>query len=218
MSESIILIPAYQPNAALVDVVSGLVHRSQTAIIVIDDGSTPDCQEHFLRISAFPQVQIVRHAVNLGKGAALKTGLNHALVHFPSCCGVVTADADGQHHPEDILKVAEMLQQNPDKLVLGVRAFGGSVPLRSKLGNSATRVLMRLVAGQRLTDTQTGLRGIPVRLIPPLLRLPSSGYEFELDMLMISKQLSCPILEQPIRTIYLEGNQSSHFRPLLDSM
>ena len=72
MSESIILIPAYQPNAALVDVVSGLVHRSQTAIIVIDDGSTPDCQEHFLRISAFPQVQIVRHAVNLGKGAALK--------------------------------------------------------------------------------------------------------------------------------------------------
>ena len=137
---------------------------------------------------------------------------------MPDAIGVVTADADGQHHPDDIEQVAERLAERPDALVLGARAFDGAVPLRSKVGNIATRRLMQALLGQKITDTQTGLRGIPATLLPRLLRLEATGYEFELEMLLTAHQLSIPIVEQTIRTIYEPGNPSSHFNPLIDSM
>ena len=85
-----------------------------------------------------------------GKGAALKTGMNFALVTFPGCLGVVTADADGQHSVEDILRVAGALRERRDALILGVRAFDANVPFRSRAGNSITRMLMRVVVGRDL--------------------------------------------------------------------
>src|SRR5206468_2047006 len=111
----------------------------------------------FEQAARLPKVRLVSHAVNLGKGAALKTGIQHALSAFPQLRGVVTADADGQHHPEDIERVAARLVEQPEALVLGARSFDGSVPLRSRFGNLLTRRLMQLVVGARLQDTQTGL-------------------------------------------------------------
>jgi len=212
-----ILIPAYKPAEPLTAVVQALLDLGFRRIIVVNDGSGPDYRDRFQSI-AIPGVSLVEHAVNLGKGAALKTGMNFALVKFPDCPGVVTADADGQHHPEDILRVAQRLAEEPDSLVLGARTFGSKVPLRSRLGNDITRFMMRIIMGQNLADTQTGLRGVPASLIPYLLRLTSVGYEFELDMLITCKHLSCPLAQVPIKTIYIEGNRSSHFRPVFDSM
>ena len=213
-----ILIPAYQPGEALPALVDELLRLAPHPVIVVDDGSGPAFGGVFEKAAADPRVHLLHHAVNLGKGAALKTGLNHALATFPTTAGVVTADADGQHDPEDILRVAARLTANPGTLVMGVRAFAGDVPLRSRIGNQVTRGLMQLLIGQRLADTQTGLRGIPAALIPHLLALPSSGYEFELDMLIACKHQACPVAQEPIRTIYLEDNRSSHFRPVFDSM
>lgn len=213
-----VLIPAYQPGRTLVDIVDALLERGVQAIIVVDDGSSSESADYFRAVAAHHQVHLVRHAVNLGKGAALKTGMNYALVHFPGCRGVVTADADGQHHADDIVRIAKSLEANPGALIMGVRSFSDRVPLRSRLGNGLTRVFMRLVLGQKLADTQTGLRGIPSEFIPHLLRVPSTGYEFELDMLIACKHQGCAVLQEPIRTIYLDGNKSSHFHPILDSV
>lgn len=213
-----ILIPAYKPAEHLLALVTTLLQRGAIAVVVVDDGSGPDFAECFRSLAALPRVHVARHAVNLGKGAALKTGLNHILVHFPGAKGAVTADADGQHDPEDILRVAGKLAEHPEALVMGVRAFGKAVPWRSRVGNRLTRSLMHVIIGQNISDSQTGLRGIPAALIPHLLRLSSSGYEFELDMLLACKHQSYPILQEPIRTIYLDGNKSSHFNPFLDSM
>ena len=132
--------------------------------------------------------------------------------------GVVTADADGQHHPADIERVAAVLMENPDALVLGCRTFDNAVPLRSRFGNILTRRLMQLLIGASLQDTQTGLRGIPAAMFAPLLRVEARGYEFELEMLIAARHLGVRIVEAPIRTIYEPGNQSSHFNPLTDSM
>ena len=77
---------------------------------------------------------------------------------------------------------------------------------------------MRLFLGIAIRDTQTGLRAIPRRLIPELLNLASNRYEFELEMLILAKHRGVPIREIAIRTIYLNGNESSHFNPLLDSV
>jgi glycosyltransferase involved in cell wall biosynthesis len=214
-----VLIPAYKPGEALVRLVRDLIGAGASAIVVVDDGSGEEYAPYFDAVSAFPEVHLLRHAINLGKGAALKTGLNHVLIHFPQCLGVVTADADGQHHPDDILRIAQRLRTTKNRaLIIGAREFSGDVPLRSRIGNQITRFFMLWVVGQRLSDSQTGLRGIPRNLIPHLLLLPASGYEFELDMLLACKHQACPIAEEPIRTIYLDGNRSSHFRPMLDSM
>jgi len=213
-----ILIPAYQPGEALARLVPALLGSGAEAIILVDDGSGPQFSARFVHLAELDRVHLVRHAVNLGKGAALKTGLNFALVNFPDCRGVVTADADGQHAPEDILRVADRLREDSPALLLGVREFPKSVPLRSRLGNTITRGLLYLVAGQKLADTQTGLRGIPATLAAHLLRVPSTGYEFELDMLMACKYQGFPIVQIPIRTIYENGNKSSHFHPIFDSM
>src|SRR6516162_7051666 len=96
-----VVIPAYRPSAGLIDLVQQLSSRAP-AIVIVDDGSGPEFRDVFARAAAVPNVQLHRHAVNLGKGAALKTAFNHVLCSMPDVVGVVTADADGQHHPDDI--------------------------------------------------------------------------------------------------------------------
>ncbi len=212
-----VLIPAYKPSAGLIELLEKL-SANPWPIIVVDDGSGPEFRSVFDRAAQFPAVRLLRHAVNLGKGAALKTAFNHVLCTYPNLAGVVTADADGQHDPDDIARVAGSLLANPDSLVLGSRRFGEDVPLRSRFGNIATRSVMHALLGRKITDTQTGLRGIPATLLPRLLRMESTGYEFELEMLIAAHHLSIPIVEEPIRTIYEAGNKSSHFNPIIDSM
>ena len=213
-----VLIPAYRPPASLITLVRELSGRGVPAILLVDDGSGPAFHSIFEQAAQFPGVQVLRHTVNLGKGAALKTGIRHALREFPGLIGIVTADADGQHHPEDIERVAAGLLENPAALVMGCRRFDGRVPLRSRVGNILTRKLMQMAIGGSLQDTQTGLRGIPAALAARLLHLEARGYEFELEMLIAAHQEGVPLVEVPIRTIYEPGNHSSHFNPITDSM
>ena len=213
-----VLIPAYNPGAQLVELVRSLVASDFAAIVVVNDGSVSTCDPVFQTINALDKVTLLRHAVNLGKGAALKTGLNHIYCHSEDHVGTVVVDADGQHLVEDALKVGNRLLTSPHSLIIGVRSFDRDVPLRSRVGNRLTGLLFRMLTGTALRDTQSGLRGIPRQLIPVLLRIPASGYEFELDMLLSCKYAGVTILQQPIETVYLDGNSSSHFNPIIDSM
>jgi len=219
-----LLIPAYRPAAELPGLVSRLLAEDAAEVIgpvvVVDDGSDSGSAAVFHGLSLLPRVTVLRHAVNLGKGAALKTGLNHILVSFPSVLGAVTADADGQHDVPDILAVAAHLQDHPDTVVLGTRTFRENVPLRSRLGNTITRLVFRVFTGLDILDTQTGLRGWPRRYCMESLRIPINGYDFELESLLRAEHggVKFPIAQLPIKTIYLDGNRSSHFNPIRDSM
>jgi len=212
------IIPAHNPPAELVGFVTRLAASDFAHIIVVNDGSPSSCDPIFQAIERVEKVTLLRHAVNLGKGAALKTGFNHACCYFGDHLGVVTIDADGQHLLEDALKVADVLKSHPENLVMGVRTFGKNVPLRSKVGNILTSFLFRLLVGQKLTDTQSGLRGIPKSFLPRLLKIGSNGFEFELDTLLTWKYTGRQIIEQPIQPVYIKGNESSHFNPIMDSM
>lgn len=211
------IIPAYQPDNRFIALIQSLSKGSQCGIIVVDDGSREECKKIFSDIAAIPGIILLRHAVNLGKGAALKTAFNYVLLNFPQAPGVITIDADGQHLPADVEKVAAALINSPQKLCLGIRSFRSDVPLRSQFGNLLTRYVFRFLIGKKLQDTQTGLRGIPLNLLPRLLRISNNRYEFELDMLVQAAQ-SHAFLEVPIQTVYEEGNKSSHFNPVLDSL
>jgi putative flippase GtrA len=213
-----VVVPAFRPNQALVDLARELVQSLLDRIIVVDDGSGDQFRAVFESCANLPRVEVLRHTANLGKGQALKSGMAHALRTGSDLSGVVTADADGQHRANDIVRVAQRLAESPGNLVLGTREFSSHVPWRSRFGNILTRRLVRVLVGHQLSDTQTGLRGIPVALLPHLVEIKSSGYEFELDMLIAAKHHGCPIVEETVSTIYEPGNPTSHFNPLFDSM
>ena len=213
----ILIVPAYQPDQKLIELLRGLSGQWDGPIIVVNDGSDT-AKNPIFREAESLGATVLRHAVNLGKGQALKTAFNHVIVEYPDADGVVTADADGQHSPEDIARICEELKSNPDSLIMGGRQFEGEIPLRSKVGNVLTRAVLRFATGIALMDTQTGLRGISIRFIPALLNIKASRYEFETEMLISARQNNIVIQEMPIETIYIDENESSHFNMFFDSL
>jgi glycosyltransferase involved in cell wall biosynthesis len=212
----IVLIPAYKPDVRLPQLVELLRGRDMD-ILVVDDGGGDAYWPHFERCEALG-ARVIRHAVNLGKGRALKTGLNEILSAYPGVTGVITADADGQHTPEDIHNVAMALQAHPDTLIVGGRAFRGQVQWKSRAGNALTRAVYRIATGVRIHDTQTGLRGLPLQALPWMMTLPGERYEYEMNMLLKLREYKLSALEIPIDTVYIDQNAGSHFRALRDGM
>ncbi|MDR2387944.1 MAG: bifunctional glycosyltransferase family 2/GtrA family protein [Deltaproteobacteria bacterium] len=216
-----VLIPSYQGDQRLLDLVDGLIDlKAFSRIIVVNDGSSSDRDPIFESLEArSDEVTVLRHAVNRGKGQALKTGLNHYLLAAdPQSKGLVCCDADGQHLPKDVAKVANKGAE-ANQFTLGVRVFGANTPFRSKFGNTLTSLLFGLFTGFRLGDTQTGLRFIPWDLVPFCLRIPYDRFDYEFATLVqLTNQTSNSILQVPIETVYINENASSHYRALKDSV
>lgn len=218
----ILLVPAYEPDARLVDLVASVRSAApEVRVLVVDDGSGPAFEHVFDTVRDLGAIVVVL-PVNRGKGAALKVGFTHAdLVHPGE--DVVCADCDGQHSVVDILRVAGRIGRSralgsQDAMVLGARGLTGRVPARSRVGNSMTRVLFRLVTRVPVQDTQTGLRGYPASMLPWLRSVPGDRFEYELNLLLRARGAGYRIEEVEIATIYLEENASSHFRPVVDSL
>ena len=209
-----VVIPAYQPDNKLIKLVEKIHDKSDFKILIIDDGSSPACQKIFDKASQY--ATILRHEVNQGKGHALKTAFQF-IKEQNSYGTVVTADADGQHKIWDIFRTANKASENPNKLILGVRAFTGKVPLRSRFGNSLTKALFKLQTGVGVTDTQTGLRAFTTNLIPFMLKIEGKRYEYEMNMLLEATK-EYEIVEVPIETVYINDNEASHFRPIRDGL
>ncbi len=213
-----VVIPAWEPAPVLAETVRGLVERGCRTVVVVDDGSSAASQPVFARCAQFLGVTVLRHAINQGKGRALKTALKFVVEERAACAGVVTADADGQHTVADIGQVARALASSGRRAVLGARNLRRKMPLRSRFGNGITRYVFRFLTGCSLSDTQTGLRGLPAALLPTLLALPGERYEYEMSMMMHLCLCADSPVEIPIETVYLDGNRSSHFRPIRDSL
>lgn len=213
-----VLIPTFNPSHRLQELVDQLIKLGITQIIIVDDGSDTSHKTVLNDLEKRDKIFILHHQKNMGKGAALKNGLRFAYENFSDMVGVVTADSDGQHIPKDIIAIGETLENEKDKLIIGSRCFDHNVPFRSKIGNLLTRNIFKVVVGLKVNDTQSGLRGIPKDFIPRLLEIRANGYEFEFDMLLISKYTGRKILEQKIETIYIENNKDSHFNPIIDSL
>lgn len=210
-----VLVPAYEPDERLVRLVRAL-RDAGLPVLVVDDGSGPGSRP-VLDAAAAAGAVVVHHAVNRGKGEALRTGFAWLAREQPGR-DVVCADCDGQHAPADVLAVARRLAAGDAAVVLGARSFTGPVPARSRFGNTATRLAFRLATGRRVQDTQTGLRGYPAGRLAWLRGVPGDRFEYELRVLLHAAAQGLRVVEVPIATVYLDGNASSHFRPLVDSV
>ncbi len=223
----IVLIPAYKPDNSLIRLTHQLsAHSESIQVLVIDDGSGSEYAPIFTELT-LTGATVITHPVNLGKGAAIRTGLNWARIYQPRQV-VVTADADGQHLVRDILRVGAHTATHADSgkhsLVLGVRTLpdntaqgSGTVPARSKVGNALTIGFFTLATGARLADTQTGLRGFTPQMIEWALNIPGDKYEYEFTMLLRATRAGVNLVQVPIVKVYEPGNPTSHFRPVRDS-
>lgn len=209
----IVLIPAYEPGPALVELVRQL---RQHTVLVVDDGSGPRYSRVFAEARA-AGAEVMSLPFNQGKGRALRAGFAHARTHHPGE-PVVCADSDGQHRPADIERVAARLTDGDVAMVLGARRFEGEVPARSMIGNRITRAAFARATGLRLTDTQTGLRAYPAWMLPWLEEVEGDRFEYELRLLVRAAGERLPVVEVEIATVYLDHNASSHFRPVQDSL
>ena len=211
-----IVIPAYKPDEKLLSLLQDLRRLTDREIVVVDDGGGAAYRAIFERAGEYG-ITLLVHSVNRGKGAALKTAFSYLKdknISEPIC----TADADGQHLPADILRCLEVSEKNPGALVIGGRSFRGDVPFRSRFGNAFSRWTFRLLMGQKVYDTQTGLRAFSPELLSMMLDIPGDRYEYEMQVLCRAASKHIPFLEIEIETVYLEENKSSHFNPLRDAM
>lgn len=210
-----ILIPAYEPDERLLNLIGQLKKMPDTRIVIVDDGSGEAYRPIFDAARAAGCI-VLRHEVNRGKGRALKTGFRY-LLDAGERGPVVCADSDGQHLPADIGRVAAAVREQGCSLVLGSRRFTGKVPLRSRFGNAVTRFVFAFTTGTKIYDTQTGLRGYSSGMLEWLCSVPGERFEYEMNLLLGAKRKGCTLAEVFIDTVYLDDNKSSHFRPLADS-
>ena len=211
------IIPAYNPDRKLIELVDELHKSIIEKIIVVNDGSEQQAHEIFDQLS--DNIVVLTHDINLGKGAAIKTALSYLSNNQSELQGIVILDADGQHRLEDAVHLLEELQGNHAGLVLGVRNFEGKIPLRSLFGNTVTKYVFRFCSGKWVSDTQTGLRAFSIEMVPKLLEIKGERYEYEMNVLLACVKNGTRMIEVPIATIYHDDNNScSHFRAIRDSV
>lgn len=211
-NDVIVLIPAYKPDEKLLKLLDKLF-AEEYSVLIVNDGSGKEYDEIFNSIT---NATILSHPQNKGKGAALKTGISY-IKENTDYKYIITADADGQHTPEDIGKLADFLISSDEKFVIGSRKFTGNVPIKSKYGNKLTIGAYALASGVKIGDTQTGLRGFSKELFDELCQLDGDRYEYEINVLLHVAKRKIKINEIEIETIYIDENASSHFHPFRDS-
>lgn len=213
-----VLIPSLSPDERLPAYVRELLAADFGMILVVDDGSSAQYQPIFSEIAGWERCAVVHHEVNRGKGAALRTGFQYILEHT-DLKGILTADSDGQHTVPDTLKLAGEMQGR-EEVLLGSRDFSRknpNVPPKSRFGNRLTSWVFRLLYGQWLPDTQTGLRAIPRALADFMLTIKGDRFEYEMNMLIQCRNRKIPLRAVTIETIYHEENKGTHFHPIRDS-
>lgn len=214
MMKTIILIPAYEPDENLIQLIKKL-KKENYKVIVVNDGSSEKCNHIFDMIKK--DVVLLNHDINKGKGAALKTGFKYIKDNFNDYI-IITVDCDGQHKVKDVLNIEKYSLENLDDLILGKRIISKKTPLRSKIGNSITRFIFKIVTKTKVYDTQTGLRAFSYKLIDLMLNIDGDRYEYEMNVLLKSAYNNINIKEIEIETVYFNNNANSHFKSLKDSI
>jgi glycosyltransferase involved in cell wall biosynthesis len=207
-----VVIPAYQEASTI----AGVARRARAhadAVIVVDDGSTDGTSAALAGLDA----TVLRNARNLGKGASLARGIAQALADGADA--VVTLDADGQHEPAEIPRLARAWQAHPGDVVVGARLrHAERAPRLRKAANRFADFWIGWAAGQALDDSQSGFRLYPAALLARLAvpSGPRRGFVFESELLIEAARAGARIRSVAIDSIYRAGARPSHFRPVAD--
>ena len=209
--KALALIPALNAEKSIGTVI-GDCQAVNDDIVVIDDGSTDRTAE----VARAAGAQVVTHAVNRGKGAALKTGFAYALEH--GFDAVITLDADGQHLPREIPKFLAAHAECGADLIIGGRAhlFGEMLP-RRRFANRFSARCIAYAAKTNVTDSQSGFRLYSARLLAAI-RLRSDGFDMESEVIVQAGCRGFKVITIPIDLGFVDGQSTSHYKPLGDTL
>lgn len=211
--KKVVLIPSYEPNNNLIKLVDEL-KKEKVDIIVVNDGSNVKYDNIFKKIEK--DVVYLRYKDNHGKGYALKYGFKYIKDNYNDC-NIITVDSDGQHKVKDVIKILKMVKNN-NTIYLGRRLRDEKVPLKSRIGNSFSRLFFRLSTGKDIYDTQTGLRAFNNALLDFLLNVDGNRFEYEMNVLFEAINSNIELVEETIDTVYEDNNKGTHFKVVRDSL
>ena len=204
------VVPAYNAENTIASVIKGLVDYGfrRENVIVVNDGS----KDRTAELSKKQGITLLNHDKNLGKGAALKTGFEHASKR--NLKKVFVLDADSQH---DVSEIDAFLKVNGCyDMTIGERTeIFKKMPLDRLLTNRTVNLVVSLLSGVRTTDVQCGFRYVDLKILENI-NLRTNRYETEAEMVVKAARKKFRIGFVPVRTIY--GNEKSHINPLIDTV
>ncbi len=189
-----VVIPAYNEGERIGKVIKE-VKRYCERVAVVDDGSKDDTAE----IAEGMGAVVLRHMINLGKGAALKTGCDFAAENGAE--KIIVIDADGQHEPKEIPNFLKALDDAD--IVFSYRRIGGQMPFVLRIGNRFINLLAYMLYGVKLGDTQCGYRAFNADAYRQI-RWNASDYSMESEMIANMRKSRLKYKQIPIQTIYLD--------------
>lgn len=204
-----VIVPTYNNHKTLKRVLDSVLEFTQN-VIIVNDGSTDDTGEI---LNEYAYLTQIHHTKNLGKGMALRNGFKKAIeLSFEYA---ITIDSDGQHFPSDIPNFIAEIQQQPNSLLIGSRNMAQeNVPKKSSFGNKFSNFWFKFETGIKLSDTQSGFRLYPLKLIPKLFY--TNKFEFEIEVIVRSAWKGVVVKNIPIQILYDPAERVSHFRPFKD--
>lgn len=212
MSERVlVLIPAFNAAPSVGKVVAG-VREQNDIVLVVDDGSKDGTGD----IAREAGATVVRHEVNRGKGAALKTGFAWAIEH--GFDGIVTLDADGQHLPAEIPKILAARADTGADLIIGGRShlFDHMLP-RRRMANRFSAWSIGKASGTGVTDSQSGFRFYSTTMLRAI-SLKSDGFDMESEVIVRAGRGGFRVITVPIDLGFVDGLCTSHYKPLADTV
>lgn len=206
----LVIIPALNAAGTIAGVVAAAL-RYRPEVVVINDGSTDDTD----RVASEAGAVVLRHAHNLGKGAALKTGFRYAVEN--GYTAIITLDADGQHLPSEIPKFIEARERTRAELIIGSRRhlFGGMLP-RRRNANVFSAWAISKTAGVPVDDSQSGFRLYAASLLERV-EIRANGFDAESEVIVRCGLAGIPIVMLPIELGFVNGISTSHYRPIADT-
>lgn len=205
------LIPCFFEERFIRDVATR-VKAQLDVVLVVDDGST-DATELNARAAG---VEVIRHSVNQGKGAAIKTGLR-ALSERAGIEYVLILDGDGQHAPEEIPRFLAAANESRATMLVGNRMSDvETMPFVRKMTNRLMSWQISSVCGQPVPDTQCGFRMMKRELLPAMIAIGTTKFDYETEMLVVASRCGARIAAVPVSTIY--GDEKSKIHPVRDTI
>ena len=202
----LVLVPAYNESRFIGSVILQL-KRNPVDVLVVDDGSTDDTAE----IAQAAGAEVVRLETNQGKGAALNAGLTHIRQRSPEA--VVIIDADGQHLPDELIKVVTPILTGDADIAIGSRYLHNTsnTPRHRKFGHKAMNLVTRLASGVNATDSQSGYRAFSPNAYNHL-KFSSKGFSVESEMQFLASEHHLKIVDVPVTIQYLDGEKRSAWK------
>jgi glycosyltransferase involved in cell wall biosynthesis len=204
-----VLFPAYNEEKTIAGLVRD-VKKHASGVIVVDDGSSDKTSDE----AASAGAHVIINEKNMGKGASLKKGFEY--VSSSGYEAVITMDADRQHDFREIPFFIKKMEETGADIVLGTRMGNHKgMPVIRMFTNFTTSLIVSILSGSRVTDSQTGFRLIKTRVLKEV-ELETSNYETESEMLIKAGRKNFAIEEIPIKTIY--AGQESEIKPCRDTV